>query len=220
MINPTVPSPLTVTPSYNCCAALIVRLLLKEILFPASCCNKLVVNGLGAERFFSLESILSISISFLCKSFNTNFVSSSECSSIFLLFFSVSLNTAFLLSSPVTVASIVQYSSGVKARISSSLSTINLVLTLCTLPALSPFLTFIQRIGLILYPTNLSMIRRACCASTKSKSIFRGDLIAFLMASFVISLKVIRLLSLISKPSKYAKCHEIASPSRSWSVAR
>lgn len=37
-----------------------------------------------------------------------------------------------------------------------ALSIISFVATDCTLPALSPFLTFFQRSGLILYPTNLS----------------------------------------------------------------
>ena len=60
------------------------------------------------------------------------------------------------------LASILQYSAGTKDFISSSLSTIILVATDCTLPAERPLLTVFQRNGLILYPTILSRIRLAC----------------------------------------------------------
>ena len=116
--------------------------------------------------------------------------------------------------------SMVQYSSGLKSFISFSRSMINLRATDCTRPAESPFLTFFQRIGEIEYPTIRSKTRRACWASTKSISIWRGSLKAFLTASLVISLKTTRFFSLASKFKICAKCQEIASPSRSGSLAR
>jgi len=51
------------------------------------------------------------------------------------------------------MAPIFQYSSGVKAAISRSRSTISLTATLCTRPALSPLATFFQRTGEISHPT-------------------------------------------------------------------
>ena len=89
-----------------------------------------------------------------------------------------------------------------------------------TRPADNPFLTFFQRIGLIEYPTKRSKIRRACCASTKSTSILRGSLNAFLTASLVISLKTTRFLSSKGRPKICAKCQAMASPSRSGSLAK
>ncbi len=47
-------------------------------------------------------------------------------------------------------ASIVQYSTGVNARISRSRSTISRSATVCTRPAESPFFTVFQRTGLAL----------------------------------------------------------------------
>ena len=91
---------------------------------------------------------------------------------------------------------------------------------LCTRPALKPFFTFFHKIGEIVYPTKRSKIRRACCASTKSISNFLGFLNASFTASFVISLNSTRIGFVVSNPNKCAKCHEIASPSLSGSLAR
>ena len=71
-----------------------------------------------------------------------------------------------------------------------------------------------------MYPTILSRALLACCASNKFLSIALGCLIASCTAPFVISLNVT--LHKLSGEilSIYAKCHAIASPSRSGSVAR
>ena len=103
--------------------------------------------------------------------------------------------------------------------ISLSLSTISLTVTDWTLPAESDGFIFFQRTGDNSKPTNLSKTLRACWALTKLIFILRGFSIAFWTAVFVISLKVIRLVSLLSNPRVSYKCHEIASPSRSSSVA-
>ena len=66
----------------------------------------------------------------------------------------------------------------------------------------------------------LSRIRLVSCDLTRPISIFRGLSSAFVTADLVISLNTIRLSSLISRPSSCARCHEIASPSLSGSVAR
>ena len=126
----------------------------------------------------------------------------------------------FLLPFGINFASIDQYSSGLNARISSSLSTMILTATDCTLPAESPLRIFWDKNGLSLYPTRRSKILLACCASTRSLSIALGCSMPVFTPVFVISLNSTRLFSSSSNPSKYAKCQEIASPSRSGSVAR
>ena len=105
------------------------------------------------------------------------------------------------------------------ASISSSLSTINFTATDCTRPADNPGFTFFHSTGDNSNPTILSKIRRACCASTNSLLTFLGFSIAFKIADFVISLNVIRLVFSSLSPNVSYKCQEIASPSRSSSVA-
>ena len=83
------------------------------------------------------------------------------------------------LSSALNVASILQYSFGTNALISSSLSTIRRTATDCTRPADKPLLTFFHKKGLNLYPTSLSRILLACCALTRSRSILCGFAIPF-----------------------------------------
>ena len=117
-------------------------------------------------------------------------------------------------------ASIVQYSLGTKFEISASRSAMILSAADCTRPALSPFLIFVQRSGLMRYPTIRSRIRLACWASTISISIWRGCFIASLTAFFVISLNVIRKDFFGSRFNADIRCQLIASPSRSGSVAR
>ena len=113
-----------------------------------------------------------------------------------------------------------QYSLGINASISASRSAMMRSATDCTRPALNPRFTFCHKRGLIEYPTMRSSTRLACWASTRSISISLDCLIACLTAFFVISLKVMRLVFFGSSFRAWSKCHEIASPSRSGSVAR
>ena len=55
---------------------------------------------------------------------------------------------------------------------------------------------------------------------TSSISMFLGSLMEAFIALFVSSLKVILFVSSIGIPRTFARCHEIASPSRSGSVAK
>ena len=89
----------------------------------------------------------------------------------------------------------------------------------CTRPALRDGLTFFQSTGESSKPTNLSKTRRACCALTKSISNLRGLSMALRIAVLVISEKTIRLVFSIGISSASSKCQDIASPSRSSSVA-
>ena len=223
VIKPTLPFPGILTPSYNICAIDIVFFKVNPNFLDASCCIVLVVKG-GAGFFFlsdffillTINSLFfkSSSILFTCSSFlNSSFLLSIPtkwASNLFFLF------EAFLFN----IAYIFQYSSGLNFSISSSLSQINLTATDWTLPADNPFLTFFHNTGLILYPTILSSIRLACCASIKFLSIFLGCLTAFFTASFVISLNVILHSSSSGIPNIYDRCQAIASPSRSGSVAK
>ena len=106
-----------------------------------------------------------------------------------------------------------------KASISRSLSTINLTVTLCTRPALSDGPTFLHKTGESSNPTILSNILLACCAFTKSMSIVLGFSIAARIAFLVISENTMRFVLLSSISIASNKCQEIASPSRSSSVA-
>ena len=157
--------------------------------------------------------------------FSTSFFIVSICSLFFMSIFPLTSpwNLATIgFFSPLTlsVASIVQYSSGINASISFSLSHIILKATDWTRPALSPLFIFAHNTGLMLYPTTLSSTLLACCASTRFISIFLASLMAALTALFVISLNVILYISLSSNFNAFERCHEIASPSRSGSVAR
>ena len=64
-----------------------------------------------------------------------------------------------------------------------------------------------------------SRMRRACCAFTRLMSMARGSWNAFRIALRVISSNSTRLAFSGSTPSSSARCHAIASPSRSRSVA-
>jgi len=81
-----------------------------------------------------------------------------------------------------------------------------------------PFWTLLQRNGLSLKPTRRSTTRRACWALTRRMSISRGDSSARFTASAVISWNSIRFGERSFSVS--ARCHAIASPSRSGSEAR
>ena len=65
-----------------------------------------------------------------------------------------------------------------------------------------------------------SRTRRACCASTRSRSISRGLAMALCTTLRVISLKVTRRALSSGRFSSSFRCQLMASPSRSGSVAR
>ena len=89
----------------------------------------------------------------------------------------------------------------------------------CTRPALRPRRTFFHKTGDISKPTKRSSTRRACWAFTKFMSMVRGASMALRMAFLVISWNTMRLVVAGFKPNTSAKCHEMASPSRSSSDA-
>ena len=117
------------------------------------------------------------------------------------------------------VAVIAHDSSGLNAAISRSRSTIKRVAGLWTRPALRPPATFFHRTGETRYPTTRSRIRRACCASTRFISIDLGRENASATSDFVTASKTTRFASVGEIPSISARCHAMASPSRSRSVA-
>ena len=119
----------------------------------------------------------------------------------------------------MTSALISQYSSGLNESISASRSITIFVATDWTLPAERPLRIFFQSKGLNSYPTNLSRILRACCALARFMLIARGFLMASCTAVLVISLNVILHFDSGSIFNTLARCHAIASPSRSGSVA-
>ena len=187
----------------------------------ASCCRVEVMKG-GAGVFFLTPFLMSV----MTKSPP----SSSEricfaCASFLISTFSPlkearRAGNCFLEREVESLASMVQYSSCLKSRISFSRSTISLTTTDCTLPAERPGLTVFHKNGLSLYPTSRSRMRRVCWALTRLISMLRGAAMPFLMPVLVISLKVTRFFSSLSSPSMLERCQEMASPSRSGSVAR
>ena len=178
----------------------------------------LVVKGAAALLDLSFSSIL-FTIYLPCSSCASI---SSFCSLFSIRSFSplYSMSFAIKFLSFSNSAVMFQNSCGLNFFISFSLSQIIFNAADCTLPALSPLRIFLQRSGLILYPTSLSSTLLACCASTSLRSIGLGLFIAVFMAFSVISLKTILHGESISIPSRNARCHDIASPSRSGSVAR
>ena len=151
MIRPTVPCPFISTPSYSCCAILIVFEIGKLSAFEASCCNVLVVNGRGA--FFVLSPFFISRISNFSFSSSARTLSISSFDEIAILSLPFPINLAmsgFFSPSAFKDTSSDQYSSGINALISSSRSQTILSATDCTLPALKPLFTFAQSNGLIL----------------------------------------------------------------------
>ena len=148
VIKPTVPCLPKVIPSYNCCATIMVFLVRKFNLRAASCCRLLVVKGFAGfllRSFFStfltsksVLSILAVTSFTLCASGNFFFLPSIPQK------FALNFLRAFL-----KLPSMLQYSSGTNSRISFSRSIIIFKATDWTRPALNPFLTLRQRIGLI-----------------------------------------------------------------------
>ncbi len=106
-----------------------------------------------------------------------------------------------------------------KAPISRSRSTSSRTAGDCTRPADLPPGTFCQTTGDSSNPTKRSRICRACWALTRLISTVRGCLMAFSIASLVISWKTMRLVFVGSSFNTSHKCQAIASPSRSSSVA-
>ena len=185
----------------------------KPNLFEAVCCSVEVLKT-GLEGLFlfllstllilkALESLLRISLASVSLAI---FISS---------FLYLNKSASKSLKIPV----ILQYSSGLKASISRSLSTISFKATDWTRPALlPPVLDCINFDNL--KPMIRSSILLVSCDLTIGISILRGSLKASSIAGFVTSWNTTRsyLSSGISKASY--KCHEIASPSRSGSLAR
>ena len=121
-------------------------------------------------------------------------------------------------------ASRVQYSTGLKASISASRSTIRRSAGVCTRPADSPGRIFFHNSGERLKPTRWSSARRACWALTRSPETSRGCSRASCTARLVISWNTMRC---TGRPSSRPRsrsasqtCQLMASPSRSGSVAR
>ena len=112
-----------------------------------------------------------------------------------------------------------QEASLLNAAISRSRSTMRRTATLWTRPAERPPRTLRQSTGESLKPTRRSSTRRACCASTRLRSMWRGCSMAARMAGFVISWNTMRRHCAASRPSTSARCHAMASPSRSSSEA-
>ena len=196
-----------------------VRLAPKLSLRTPSCCNVDVVKGgagLRLRLLFLTDVTVAVwsAIAFWIATASASQVISSL-SPFTCVSSAVNSSLVFVLNCP----SIDQYSWGTKACISRSRSQIRRTATDWTRPALNPLQTFFHNRGLNLYPTIRSNTRRACWASTMFISTVRGCSKASATAVFVISLKVIRQLDVVSTLRMYAKCQEIASPSRSGSVA-
>ena len=229
VISPTDPSPGSEIPSYSRCASVIVLRAEKPSFRAASCCNVEVVNGGAGDRFRSFRwtsrtryaarrSRSTCGIASVSAPSRIPFLSGAVAS----LPSGISVSRATkgcCSSSPgpsgVNRTSMLQYSTGTKARISRSRSTISRTATDCTRPADRPGRTFLHRIGLIRYPTRRSRIRRASWASTSFRSIARGCRTDSRIASRVISVNVMRLASSGETPSRVATWYAIASPSRS-----
>ena len=115
--------------------------------------------------------------------------------------------------------SIVQYSFGTNACISFSRSQIIFNATDCTRPAESPKKKVFHKNGLTLYPSILSITRRAICEVTRSSFTLRGLSIASWTPALVISLKSTRWIFLFTGFISPAISAAMASPSLSGSVA-
>ena len=148
-MRPTGPSSPTSRPSYRSCAARIVRRELKPSFLAASCCSVLVVNGAPGFfrrlRFSTLETTNGI-----CRTASTTACASSAEWSCGLWPSTLASAASKVWPSLASSASMLQYSCGVKARISRSRSTMSRRATVCTRPADRPVLMLRQRIGLAL----------------------------------------------------------------------
>ena len=199
--------------SYNLCATRIVAVTPYPRRLLASCCKVDVVKGADAERVPGFVSTF--------RTWNSVFWDwrrkSSASFSLAKSFFSFAAISCWF--SFKKTPSTLKLDLGTKALISSSRSTTKRTATDWTRPAESPGLTFFQRTGDISNPTTRSKILLACCASTKFWSICRGFSTAFKIAFLVISWKTILFVFSSFNFNSWARCHAIASPSRSSSEA-
>ena len=127
---------------------------------------------------------------------------------------------SILFASFASNISISQNSSGLNSWIWTSLSTKSLRATDWTLPADRPLAIFFHNNGDNSKPTTLSRNLLACWASTKSVSISLGSANESKIADLVIWLNLTREKLYLLGPNISFKCHAIASPSLSKSVAK
>ena len=184
----------------------------KPSLREASCCRVDVVNGAAGLRFVGLVTSDFTVYSAPMQSVKKALASASVLKRLFSGALIVSPST---VNSPTTRKS----ATGWNPAISRSRSTMIRTATLWTRPALSPGFTFFQSTGLRSKPTSRSKMRRACWAFTKLTSTVLGFSIDLRIAVFVISEKTMRLVDSGLSFNVSYKCHEMASPSRSSSVA-
>ena len=203
--------------SYNFWATRMVLLTVKLNFVLAACCKVDVMNGaLG----FTLTGFCIIS-----SIVRSDFWISSW---IFLASSSLSKGWDFFLfkekgiinSSFIRVMETSQNSSGINSWINLSLSSKTLNATDWTLPADSPLAIFFHNKGDNSKPMTLSRNLLALYAFTRSKSISFGSSKESIIADFVIWLNLTLEYSYLLGPSASLRCHAIASPSRSRSVAR
>ncbi len=165
---------------------------LKPSLREASCCSVEVVNGGAGLRRRCLRSTAR-TVSSPRAAFSSVLTASRAALSLVKLNCSTlapRYSTSFagnFCSECMSSASMVQYSCGWKAAISSSRSQIMRSAGLCTRPADRLGRTFFHRSGERLKPTRKSRARRACWAFTRSTEIPRGCSIASRTAFLVIS---------------------------------
>lgn len=112
-----------------------------------------------------------------------------------------------------------QYEAERNAIRSRSRSTTSRVATDCTRPADSFGMTFFQSTGETSKPYRRSRMRRVSWASTRRWFSSRGLATASWMAALVISWNTIRCTGTLGLSTCW-RCHAMASPSRSSSVAR
>ena len=128
------------------------------------------------------------------------------------------LDCAGVSTSGRSVATKSQYCAGTNPILSRSRSTTKRVATDWTRPADRPVRILRHSKGETSYPTKRSRMRRVSWALTRSVSSSRGLCKARSMASAVISWKTMRLTGTLGCNTSN-KCHAMASPSRSSSVA-
>mmetsp|Transcript_2612 Transcript_2612/g.9470 ORF Transcript_2612/g.9470 Transcript_2612/m.9470 type:complete len:306 (-) Transcript_2612:296-1213(-) len=220
--------PPTRTPSYRSCASFIVALALSPSFVDAACCIVDVTKGAAGVR--RTRFVLRLRKNSALRSSSATY-SCAVVASGMLNFSSFSPRTCVRSAlkvaparSEATCASIVQYSCAQNSSISRSRSHTMRSATDCTLPAEAPRATLRQSSGESLNPTRKSSARRAKYASISSSESSRGRPRASCTASGVTSVKVMRCTSSACRSTRRARstssrCHEMASPSRSGSVA-
>ena len=182
-----------------------VRDTLKLNFLEASCWSVDVVNGAAGFLVAGLVSMEDTTCFAPAHDSRNSCASASELK----VLPHVALTTALPVSKCPTTRKV---DFAVWASISRSRSTMMRTPTLCTRPALNDGRIFRQSTGLNSKPTNLSRMRLACWALTRSASTVRGDSMAFKMAGLVISEKTMRLVCSSFNPRASIKCQLIASP--------